>query len=36
MKPIGCLGQIDQLFGVPATTRTWGSLAAVAAALTAA
>ncbi len=29
MKAIGCLGQIDKLFGVPATTRNWNTILAV-------
>jgi uncharacterized protein (DUF1697 family) len=29
MKPIGYLGQIDKLFGVPATTRNWNTIAAI-------
>ncbi len=29
MKAIGCLGQIDKLFGVPATTRSWSTLLAM-------
>ena len=29
MKTIGCLGQIDRLFGVPATTRSWSTLLSV-------
>ena len=29
MKTIGYLGQIDKLFGVPATTRNWNTLAAI-------
>src|SRR5713101_6543561 len=29
MKTIGCLGQIDKLFGVPATTRNWNTIMAV-------
>jgi uncharacterized protein (DUF1697 family) len=29
MKTIGYLGQIDKLFGVPATTRTWNTILAV-------
>lgn len=29
MKTIGCLGQIDRLFGAPATTRSWSTIAAV-------
>jgi uncharacterized protein (DUF1697 family) len=33
MKTIGCLGQIDELVGSPATTRTWNTIAAIAAAL---
>lgn len=30
MKAIGCLGEIDRLFGVPATTRNWNTITAVA------
>lgn len=30
MKTIGYLGKIDQLFGVPATTRNWNTIMAVA------
>jgi uncharacterized protein (DUF1697 family) len=30
MKAIGYLGTIDQLFGVPATTRNWNTIAAIA------
>jgi uncharacterized protein (DUF1697 family) len=26
MKTIGCLGRIDTLFGVPATTRSWNTI----------
>jgi hypothetical protein len=33
MKAIGYLGEIDRLFGVPATTRNWNTIAAVARAL---
>jgi uncharacterized protein (DUF1697 family) len=29
MKTIGYLGQIDKLFGVPATTRNWSTIVAV-------
>jgi len=29
MKTIGCLGQIDNIFGMPATTRNWNTLRAV-------
>jgi uncharacterized protein (DUF1697 family) len=29
MKTIGYLGQIDKLFGVPATTRNWNTLLAI-------
>lgn len=29
MKTIGCLGQIDRLFGAPATTRSWSTILAV-------
>ncbi len=29
MKAIGMLGRIDQLFGVPATTRNWNTIGAV-------
>lgn len=30
MKAIGCLGEVDRLFGVPATTRSWSTIAAIA------
>lgn len=30
MKAIGYLGQIDRLFGLPATTRSWSTIAAIA------
>ncbi len=30
MKTIGYLGQIDKLFGVPATTRNWNTIMAIA------
>jgi len=30
MKAIGCLGKIDRLFGVPATTRNWNTIGAIA------
>jgi uncharacterized protein (DUF1697 family) len=29
MKTIGCLGQIDSLFGAPATTRSWHTILSV-------
>jgi uncharacterized protein (DUF1697 family) len=29
MKTIGCLGQIDTLFGAPATTRSWNTILSV-------
>jgi len=29
MKAIGCLGKIDGLFGVPATTRGWNTIVAI-------
>jgi len=29
MKTIGCLGQIDRLFGAPATTRSWNTILSV-------
>ena len=29
MKTIGYLGQIDSLFGVPATTRNWNTILAI-------
>jgi len=29
MKTIGCLGRIDSLFGVPATTRSWNTIVAI-------
>ncbi len=34
MKAIGYLGRIDGLFGVPATTRSWNTIGAIARALT--
>lgn len=34
MKAIGCLGSLDRLFGVPATTRNWNTITAVANVLT--
>ncbi len=33
MKVVGYLGKIDQVFGVPVTTRNWNTMAAVARAL---
>ena len=30
MKVIGCLGTLDRIFGVPVTTRSWSTVAAVA------
>jgi hypothetical protein len=33
MKVISYLGAFDQLFGVPATTRNWNTIAAIAKAL---
>jgi hypothetical protein len=30
MKAIGYLGDLDRLFGVPATTRNWNTIAAIA------
>jgi uncharacterized protein (DUF1697 family) len=33
MKAIGYLGTLDQLFGVPATTRSWNTITAIAKAL---
>ncbi len=30
MKVIGCLGALDRVFGVPVTTRSWTTMAAVA------
>ena len=30
MKAIGYLGEVDRLFGVPATTRNWNTITAVA------
>jgi uncharacterized protein (DUF1697 family) len=33
MKAIGYLGQLDRIFGVPATTRNWNTMTAIAAAL---
>jgi hypothetical protein len=35
MKVIGYLGALDRLFGVPATTRNWNTVAAIARVLTA-
>jgi hypothetical protein len=29
MKTIGYLGKIDKLFGAPATTRNWNTIAAI-------
>jgi uncharacterized protein (DUF1697 family) len=29
LKTIGCLGQIDKLYGMPATTRNWNTIIAV-------
>jgi hypothetical protein len=29
MKTIGYLGQVDKLFGVPATTRNWNTIRAI-------
>jgi hypothetical protein len=29
MKTMGCLGQIDRLFGAPATTRSWSTILSV-------
>ena len=29
MKTIGYLGQIDKLYGAPATTRNWNTIAAI-------
>lgn len=29
MQVIGCLGQMDRLFGVPVTTRGWSTMAAI-------
>jgi hypothetical protein len=29
MKTIGYLGQIDKLYGVPATTRNWNTIVAI-------
>jgi hypothetical protein len=29
MKTIGYLGRIDDLYGVPATTRSWTTIAAI-------
>jgi len=29
MKTIGCLGQIDKVFGAPATTRSWSTILSV-------
>jgi hypothetical protein len=33
MKVIGYLGKLDRLFGVPATTRNWNTITAIAKAL---
>jgi hypothetical protein len=33
MKVIGCLGTLDGLFGVPVTTRSWSTIAAIGAVL---
>ncbi len=33
MKVIGYLGTLDRLFGVPATTRNWNTITAIAAVL---
>jgi uncharacterized protein (DUF1697 family) len=30
MKTIGCLGQLDKIFGAPATTRNWNTILAIA------
>jgi hypothetical protein len=30
MRAIGCLGRLDRLFGVTATTRGWNTMAAIA------
>jgi hypothetical protein len=35
MKTIGHLGALDRIFGVPATTRNWNTMTAVARALSA-
>jgi hypothetical protein len=29
MKAIGYLGQLDKIFGVPATTRNWNTITAI-------
>jgi len=29
MRTIGCLGQLDKLFGAPATTRSWSTIMAI-------
>ncbi|HVU48691.1 MAG TPA: hypothetical protein VHD85_21370 [Terracidiphilus sp.] len=29
MKTIGCLGQLDKLFGAPAATRSWSTILSV-------
>ena len=29
MKAISCLGKLDNLFGVPATTRNWNTIGAI-------
>ncbi|MBM3310034.1 MAG: hypothetical protein FJY80_00845 [Candidatus Aminicenantes bacterium] len=33
MRAIGYLGTLDRLFGVPATTRSWSTMAAISKAL---
>lgn len=33
MKVIGCLGSLDRVFGVPATTRNWNTITAIASVL---
>lgn len=33
MKAVGSLGKVDQIFGVPATTRNWNTITAIAAAI---
>ena len=30
MQAIGYLGRLDEIFGVPATTRNWNTMAAIA------
>jgi hypothetical protein len=30
MKTIGCLGKLDEIFGAPATTRSWTTMLSIA------